>query len=378
MSADREVVNVLLVEDSRPFTRAVTAMLEYCTFATVRVHAEERFSSALKFVSANKVDLVLLDLSLPDNHGLDGLSTLRKLMPQLPIVIMTGWHDQTLALEALKLGAQDYLLKGDVTMRVLERAIAFAIERSQKQTLESERLRLYEEREAFMAMLTHDLKNPLIGANRILQLLAEERLGPQNDEQKDVLLRLCQSNSALLSMIRNLIEIYRYDKDVHAIERENTDFLRLISGYLQQIRPLAADKNISIKTELPDDLTPILADQNSILRLVQNLIENAIKFTPHGGSVLIKLWKDSDVYLQVQDTGPGIPLSDRTKLFQRFYQGKSGKGYAPGNGLGLYLCKQIVDAHNGSISCESEEHRGATFTVRLPAAFPVPVTVSNN
>jgi two-component system sensor histidine kinase/response regulator len=375
---ERAVVNVLLVEDSKPFTRAVSAMLEYCTFAAVRIHAEERFANALKFIEGNKVDLVLLDLSLPDSHGLDGLSTMRKLVPQVPIVIMTGWHDQNTALEALKLGAQDYLLKGDVTMRTLERAIAFALERSQKQSLETERLRLYEEREAFMAMLTHDLKNPLIGANRILQLLAEEKLGPQNEEQKDVLHRLCQSNSALLSMIRNLIEIYRYDKDVHAIERENTDFLRLISGYLQQIKPLAEDKKISIQAELPEDLTPILADENSILRLVQNLIENAIKFTPQGGSVTIKLWKDSDIFLQVRDTGPGISVSDRTRLFQRFSQGKSGKAYAPGNGLGLYLCKQIVDAHNGSISCESEEDRGATFTVRLPVAFPESAEIANN
>lgn len=358
---------VLLVEDSQSFAVAIKAILEYSAHSPANVIIAETLAGAITLLTERVVDLVLLDLSLPDSHDLDSLIRLREYSPLVPVIVLTGLDNEAIAIEALKLGAQDYLQKGDINARMLNRAIAYARERSRRIALESERIRFFQEREDFMATLTHDLKNPLIGANRILALLGSDDVIITEEERRSLLSKLIESNNNLLSMIRNLIEVYRYQKDVHTLVRENTDLKTLVTGYLDGIFPLVSDKRIKIERQLSDQSQNIYADHNSLLRVVQNLIDNALKFTPEGGSISIKLWAEcGQVMFQVSDSGPGISNSDKEKLFERFWQGNCGRAHLPGSGLGLYLCRQIVEAHHGKIWCDSEEEKGATFTVSLP------------
>lgn len=358
-------VRVILVEDSLPDALFIEEILPCESYELVRVDA---LSAAYNRISERTFDVVLLDLSLPDGQGINTFLAMTGKIPDVPIVILTGLEDEEVAIAAARFGAQDYIQKKDISQHTLCRSIHYAIER--KQALENaKRLIVLEQREEFMATLTHDLKNPLLGANYLLEMLADETRGKIQAEQTNILLQLRDNNKLLLSMIQNLIEVYRFEKDVSVIVPENTDLLNIASACLQDIAPIAENRRIALKIEIPKQVKNIRADANAIRRVLQNLLDNALKFTPTGGEVTLKLEASNGfVVVEIIDTGPGISVEDQKKLFQRFVQGRAGKKYTPGTGLGLYLCKQIVEAHRGEIACISTEGEGSIFRVRLPVA----------
>ncbi len=357
-------ISVLLVEDSIPDARYVQEMLPRASYTVTRATSLDQ---ARRQTIGNDFDIVLLDLSLPDGSGLETFESMSRWAPTIPIIILTGLDDEEVSVGAVKLGAQDYILKNEISEYILSRAIRYAIERKQAEE-SSKRLAILEQHEEFMATLTHDLKNPLIGANRILELMAEQALGMLSVEQSNMLLQLRDNNKLLLSMIQNLIEVYKFEKDVNAVSLENTNLLRIITSCINDVMPIAKNRGIRLKTEFPDYVKEVLADANAIRRVVQNLLDNALKFTPSGGEIsLVVRPTNGTVALQIADTGPGISPEEQTRLFQRFSQGRAGKKYTPGTGLGLFLCKQIMDAHHGELTCSSTEGIGTIFSITLPA-----------
>jgi PAS domain S-box-containing protein len=235
----------------------------------------------------------------------------------------------------------------------------------------TERVELVQQREDFVATLTHDLKAPLMGADRTLQLLLEDAFGPLDLKEKDVIAKLKNSNQDLLNMIENLLEIYRYESGSEQFIFEEVELAPLVNRAVQVLSPLAQAKNIRLKSHLPSDLGNIQADAMALARVMTNLIINAIKFTATGGycEVRAELLPDG-VLIEVEDNGIGIKLEEQEKLFQRFWRAESSI-YKTGSGLGLYLCWQIVSAHNGKISCRSEHDSGTTFSITLPTAQAV-------
>ena len=238
------------------------------------------------------------------------------------------------------------------------------------QKLEEEkayRLALLEQREDFMATLTHDLKTPLIAANWILQAIADAQVGPVTGEQEQLLFQLRDTNRTLLSMIQNLIELYRFERNVNNVILEETQISEILSACINDLSIFLIRRQITLTCSMPEELPPILVDPNAIRRVFQNLLDNALKFTPESGRISIVVSDaDGGITISITDTGPGIALEEQARLFHRFVQGKAGRTYTPGTGLGLYLCKQIVEAHEGKISCASAAGKGAEFTVQLP------------
>lgn len=358
-------ISVLLIEDNRPDAYYVQTLLPADVFNVVHVstlgEAERKISEGF--------DVLLLDLSLPDTDG-DAMSTFRAALAmakKTPIIILTGLDDETIAVDAVQNGAQDFIRKRDVSEDTLLRSIRYSIERRKSEENMS-RLAVYEQREEFMATLTHDLKNPLIGANRILELMAARAMGDVSLQQEKILLQLRDSNKTLLSIVQNLIEVYRFERGVNTVCMQRTDLLEVLSSCIADIAPIAENREIELLKNCPGE-SIVFADPNSMRRVMQNLLDNALKFTPRGGRVTMDLAPRSEnVVLEIGDTGPGIPPDDQLTLFQRFSQGRVGKKYTPGTGLGLYLCKQIVDAHRGEISFTTAEGVGTTFKVLLPAA----------
>ena len=235
-------------------------------------------------------------------------------------------------------------------------------------------LHILQEREDFMAALTHDLKNPLVGADRVLDILIGGKLGELDDNQKEVLLQLKQSNEDLIDLIRNLIDIYRLERDIRSLQLSDCNLSKLCNDAVSEIEILSKSRNIELTLDMPR--TPVYgqADYMSIKRLMQNLLNNALKFTPTDGFIRVKLEVDYEqVIISVQDSGPGIPEEEIDRLFERFWQGLPGKKYAPGSGLGLHLCREITEAHHGSIACRSTVGEGTTFTVFLPVHQPATV-----
>lgn len=240
-----------------------------------------------------------------------------------------------------------------------------------KSTEERKQLAVLREREDFMAALTHDLKNPLIGGNRILQLFTNGTMGALTPDQQSILGKLQQSNQALIDMLSNLTAIYRMQRDVNSLNIQSVDIVSLLGDVCHDISAIADHANVRLIKNIDTSITEIEADYNFIRRVVQNLLDNALKFTPKGGTVELRLSKRSEnILIEVEDTGPGLSEEEKERVFEKFWQGVEGKRYVPGTGLGLNLCKQVVDAHGGTIRCHSQLGLGTCMQVTLPVQQP--------
>jgi signal transduction histidine kinase len=230
------------------------------------------------------------------------------------------------------------------------------------------RMLLMNQRDDFMAMLANDLKNPIVGANRVLRLFTEGNLGELETEQREILSKIVDGNNELLRMIQHIISVYKYDRDSETHTFEQASISSLIKDCVDKFQVKAFEKRIKIELDLSDsgDVN-VIGNCDSIRVVMHNLLDNALKFMPANGTIVLKAFRQGDhVMFKVNNSGSFIELDQRRKLFERPVTGKnSGSGYLPKVGLGLYMCRQIVDAHKGNISCESDR-QGTTFTVSLP------------
>ncbi|MBS2000842.1 MAG: ATP-binding protein [Candidatus Obscuribacterales bacterium] len=231
----------------------------------------------------------------------------------------------------------------------------------------TERLLADQQREDFVAALVHDLKTPLIGADQALEAMLRGNLGPVDANQSELLSMLKRSNQHLLTMVHNLIEAYRYDAGEARMSVEEFNLFELIDSCIEELAQWSTHKEITMRSVFSSGNGIIIGDRMSIRRVILNLLDNALKFTPKDGVIEVSAEEEGgDVIFRVSDTGVGIPQSEFTQVFLRYWQGDSAKQFAPGTGLGLYLCRQIIVAHGGTISVCSKLGEGTTFSVTIP------------
>jgi len=245
------------------------------------------------------------------------------------------------------------------------------VTKSKQQEQDSRRLALLEQRQEFIAMLAHDLRTPILGCQRIMSLMIDGSLGALTESQVDLLSKMSDSNQSMLLMIGNVLDSYRFEAGAESVVCTEMDLQSLILSCLVELAPLAQKNDISLVHKVSKTKT-VLADQIAMRRVVCNLVSNAIKFTPAGGSIEIKVVdRQGRAILQVKDTGVGMSVEEMSNLFQRFWQAR-GQYRARGLGLGLYLCRHLVEAQSSTILCQSEVGKGTTFEVSLPYATFTP------
>jgi NtrC-family two-component system sensor histidine kinase KinB len=226
----------------------------------------------------------------------------------------------------------------------------------------TDRVMLQTQREDFVATLTHDLKTPILAANRAVKLLLEGDFGPVAESQARILETIHESNEAMYKLVQTLLDVYRYDSGAKRLNFSSHNLTEIIRKLLAELQPLATQKSIDLQASLPQSPVNVHCDEDEIRRVVQNLIDNSLKFTPSGGKITIEMNQARDnTTISVTDTGKGIPQEDMPKLFQRFWQAASSGRYYASTGLGLYLCRKIVELHGGRIWCESATGKGSTF-----------------
>ena len=226
---------------------------------------------------------------------------------------------------------------------------------------------LERQRDDFVASVAHDIKNPLVGASRLLEILCSEAAQAPLDKHGSYLNVLRDSTQNLLSLVQNLVDVYRYETLAYPCHFEKISSDVLFSSCVQQIKMFADLKNVKVDFEVGTGAEQFYADAIGIRRVLMNLLHNAVKFNKPAGSVQLSVRRDKNkILLTVADTGYGICESERETLFQRFCQGAQGKRNAGGTGLGLYLSKQIISAHQGLIDCKSYTNEGSIFTIELP------------
>ncbi|MGA7954039.1 MAG: HAMP domain-containing sensor histidine kinase [Gloeobacterales cyanobacterium] len=217
----------------------------------------------------------------------------------------------------------------------------------------------------FIATLTHDLKTPLLGAQQTLSFFAQEEFGTITPQQELVLDTLQKSNYKQLALVDTLLAIYRNDLSGTQLKKQHLNLDELCAEQIMTLQELALSREVELVYEGLEQ-AQFEGDSLQLSRVVANLLSNAINHTPRGGRVLIQLRQTPSEYrLLVEDTGSGIPQKDLKRIFDRFYQSDNTR-HIPGTGLGLYLARQIVEAHRGKIWVANRPAGGCLFAIGLP------------
>ncbi|HEY9786133.1 MAG TPA: ATP-binding protein [Candidatus Obscuribacterales bacterium] len=223
---------------------------------------------------------------------------------------------------------------------------------------------LQQQQEDFVAMLNHDLRVPMLGCNRILELLCEDNV--TSEEQKRLLHQLLKSNRELTAKMQKILKVYKFEEELSRRTWKEVNACDVARQTICRMRAQAQAKQIEIAATIAENPIVIRGDGISFQELISNLIDNAIKFSEPQARVEIKVEQcDNEMVLSVSDYGAGINPSLQNLMFARLWQGGEG-GYSSSTGLGLYFCKKIVDAHNGVIQCQSAPGEGSTFVVKIP------------
>ncbi|MCU0551813.1 MAG: hybrid sensor histidine kinase/response regulator [Leptolyngbya sp. Prado105] len=361
-SRTRTVDRILVVDDTLDNCLLIQAILQDEGY---QVELADSGKQALRIIEQLPPDLILLDVMMPEMDGYEVTRRIRTnaALPFIPILLTTA-YDQPSVAQGLDTGADDFIRKPVHFDELLARVRALL---RLKHSVD-ERDQIARQREDFVSRLTHDLRTPLVAADRMLNLMAQGALGDLSDEVQDAISTMIRSNSNLLTMVNTLLEVYRYEAGRKTLIFSPVDLLELTQEVIQELSPLAIEKHLTLHLDANEsEQYSAKGDRLELYRVLTNLIGNAIKFTDEG-SVTTRLIKVDTglvpaIKIEVQDTGAGIADSDRATLFESFIPGKHKKS---GSGLGLHLTRRIVEAHNGRINVSSEVNQGSTFTVYLP------------
>jgi signal transduction histidine kinase len=393
-----ETLEILLVDDDAVDRLAVRRVLQKLSLSVQLTEAADA-ETALQLLKTASFDCVLLDYQLPGLDGLALLQTLRRQGVENPLIMLTGQGDEQIAVSLMKAGAADYLTKDDLTPETLQRSLQSALRLHQaeraaalaQQRLEASNRLLWQQNQAlaeqqrqiqqknqqllnlaqlkddFVARLTHDLRTPLVAANRMLQLCLQGAFGEAPEAMADAIANIITNNQNLLSMTNTLLEVYRHEADQKSLSLSRVCLWELAETVVRELAPLATEKalELTLKPPDPEQDCALQADRLELRRVLTNLVGNAIKFT-ESGTIQITVAVDAPDWLQVAvtDTGPGIAEAEQVQLFQRFRPGNSMRA---GSGLGLHLSRRIAEMHGGSLTVDSHLGQGSTFTLRLPA-----------
>ncbi|BAY76961.1 response regulator receiver sensor signal transduction histidine kinase [Nostoc linckia NIES-25] len=377
-------VKILLIEDNLASARLLQEFLMQAQLQEFTLVHVKRLGEALEELSKCNYDVILLDLTLPDSQGLSSLPPLIGQAPSVPIVVLTNTNDEKLAIEAVRQGAQDYLVKRQVNVDVLVRSLRYAIER--KQVLESlrtvnETLQIrVEERTAelvkakeinqfkseFVSMLSHDIRNPLNTILLAAGLLEthDERLTKEKKLNHLELIRSAIKNMAQL--LDEVSLIGRADSGKLLCDLISLDLEAFCRQIVNEVQLTANQKHLALVFGSFGQLSEGLWDESLLRHILVNLLSNAIKYSLPGGMVRFELiGQEKAVIFRVQDWGIGIPEENQKRLFEPFHRADN-VGSIPGTGLGLAIAKKCVEAHGGNIVVNSHVGVGTSFTVTLP------------
>jgi signal transduction histidine kinase len=365
-------LQVLLVEDSAEDALLLRHMFRKEAPGSFQLTHVDRMTDAFHQLAKGGVDIVLLDLGLPDGHGMDTVRRAHAAAPDVPVIVLTGLADEALAAEAMKQGAQDYLIKGQIENRALPRALRYAIERHRMQS-ETEQIRINQMqfKDEFLSHVSHELRGPLTAIYQFVTILHDGLAGELTPEQHEHLGIVIRNVMQLRSMINDLLEVTRLQANKLPIELQCTSLSEAVAYAVHTLQTSASAKNISLTSEVDRWLPDVWADPTRVRQILIILIDNAIKFTPPQGFVKVSARRSETdpglSIMEVRDSGCGISPDKTELVFERLFQAQDpASAGRQGLGLGLFICKELVNRQGGNITVKSKIGEGSTFSVTLP------------
>ena len=320
-------------------------------------------AAGLELARSERPDCILLDLAMP---GLNGFEVLERLQADprsrdLPVIVVTATHDDLAAMErTLQGGAVDYITKPISPQRVAVRVRAVVERRRLQQEVK-------ELRASFTSMLVHDLRAPLTVIKGYADMF-ETSGDALADKHRRYLTSIQASCARMLRLIGDILDVSKIEADRLTLEVKPLDLGALVAEIAEQVRPVAQQRAIHLSVKVATGLASVQADAHRMEQVLSNLLNNALKFTPERGAIGVDVAAvDGELEVAVSDTGPGIPSHEMQRLFKKFSQTSTGKAStAPGTGLGLLICRHLVEAHGGRIWAESKVGHGSRFILRMP------------
>lgn len=366
-------VQILMVEDNPGDARLTRELLRDADGLTIDLVHADSLTRGLEALDERSFDAVLLDLSLPDTTGIEGVTRVNEKNPMIPIIVLSGQVNEEVAIAALQEGAQDYLMKGQGDGYLMGRTIRYAIERKRIETQLVEAKRAAEAADRaksdFLANMSHELRTPLNAIIGFSSMLSMEMRGPLGDgAYKEYAKDIHQSGCHLLDVINDILDLSKISVGKYDIDAATLCLPEVIHDCVHMIRMKAESAGLEIIIDVPSDLPLLCADERIIKRILLNLLSNAIKFTEKG-HVRIAAWSavDGGMSLSVEDTGIGISRAALPRLMRPFVQADSSLARKyEGTGLGLSLVKSMIELHAGTIQMSSELGVGTTVALHFP------------
>ncbi len=357
--------SILAVDDTPANLNLLSGILKERGY---RVRPVPSGELALRAAIADPPDLVLLDISMPEMDGFE-VCTRMKAEPRLkdvPVIFLTAHTDVSEKVRAFAVGGIDYVTKPFQSEEIHARVATHLELCRQKRELAGNYQRLHElekMRDTLVHMLVHDLRSPLGAISGLLQLLMLEPALPA--QAREDLVQCLASTDKMTSMVTTMLDVSKFEASAMKLDRVPCDLLQITREVVSDMRGLAADRRVVVESVTSAE--PLVADRTLLSRVVQNLLGNALRFTPPGGLVSIVLQADRDgIRFSMTDEGPGISGEFRQQIFEKFAAVTS-SGYS--TGLGLAFCRMAIDAHGGTIGVDDGPGgTGSTFWFTLPGA----------
>lgn len=375
MSGDMEKsVRVLILEDSAADAKLAVRSLERGGF-TVSSHRVKKLAQLEAAIEESGWDLVISDHKLPEFGALLALERVRRALPEVPFILVTGAIGEETAVNLIKAGAADHVMKTRLWRLPLaaNQALREVRARRNERAAQARAEQATRVREQVLAVVSHDMKNPLSAIDLNHQLIERMLATPvapaalaERDRQIRIRLeRARRSTQRMKSLITDILDQAKIESGRFHMQIKRARAEDLLSEVVEMLQHQAVQKAITLRTSSPDEPAWGDFDHERIFQVLANLVGNAIKFTPTGGRIEIELrLKPEEIRFRVIDSGPGVPEEHRSLIFERFWQ--LNEATQQGVGLGLAIAKGIVEAHQGKIHVESAESGGSCFEFYIP------------
>lgn len=350
---------LLIIDDSEDDIEMYRRFIRKDQQCSWKIYDVDNMESASETLESNNIDCVLLDYSLPGSSGIKILTEFRKEYPFLPIIVLTGEGNENVAVQAMRLNAQNYIVKSDLTPDTLQKEIHNAIGlASLNQKIEDQKDAL----QNFAAILAHDLKEPLRSINYFIDRLNEEYSGELKGNAEKYFSFISGAAKRMTELI-DTVSVFNYLENTEQ-QMEKLQLQEIQENAINNLDTAIREKKASITTE---DLPEIYGDKTQLTQLLQNLIGNGIKYCENGTPAvhISAQQNENGCTICVKDNGIGMEAQFLEKIFEPFKRLHTAQEYS-GSGLGLATCKKIIERHNGKIWCESSEGQGSSFYFYLP------------
>ncbi|MFB3119205.1 MAG: ATP-binding protein [Stenotrophomonas maltophilia] len=395
-------MSILVVDDLPDFRQLMQAVLEDAGYSDVITAGSTQEAFTIlglddSSLPTTGVDLILLDINMPDTDGVEACQRIKSVsrLRDIPVIMVTGVAAEEKLEQAFSAGATDYILKPTNPAEMIAR-IGSALEMKQEMErrksgyvsdleeknrelelafmeLEKKNEELEEASRAkthILSTATHELKTPLtsiIGYIDII-LMRQNKVGPLNEKQQRYLQTAQRNSYRLKSLVDDLLDISRIESGGLELTPAELELWPEIEEIVTGMQTQINDKDIDLVLDIPQEICPVLADKLRLGQVISNLLSNACKYSPQGARVTIRAREeDAGVRIDVSDTGIGISPEDQDRLFTKFFRAdNSSTREVSGSGLGLYITKHLIEAHGGRIWASSQIGQGTTFSITWP------------